>query len=173
MRSVDGVIIECGAFLGATSLMIALLCKLSGIDQKVLMLDRFAGMPAPSDYDLYRTGGELKPPQAQVDALGRQISTLGLEEHVEVLQGLFAETFARLRDRPLRFSFVHIDANIYQSTLEACEFTVPRVTPSGAVIFDDYNGLSDLGARLAIDKYLADRTAKPVPLAECSAYLTF
>ncbi len=70
-----------------------------------------------------------------------------------------------------RFAFAHIDANLFESTREACAFTLPRVAPGGIVVFDDYNGVCDLGARLAIDLCLGRGAVRPSPLAWCSCYL--
>src|SRR5262249_37071932 len=92
VRAVAGDVIECGAFRGATSLALALLGRLNGLPQRVLMLDTFAGMPPPSAFDLYRSGGEFTPPANQVELLRRQIAALGLDDRVEVHQGLFSET---------------------------------------------------------------------------------
>jgi len=39
------------------------------------------------------------------------------------------------------------------------------------MVFDDYNGLCDLGARLAIDLALGASAKQPQALAECSAYV--
>jgi hypothetical protein len=172
-RTVPGDVIECGAYRGATSLLIALLGRLNGVEQKVLMLDTFAGMPAVSDFDLGRQDGEFRPPADQVELIRRQAEALGVGERVEIHQGLFADTFATLAGRGLRFALVHIDANIYQGTLEACRFTIPRVSGGGAVVFDDYNGVCDLGARLAIDEYFADRGIRPQPLTASSAWVRF
>ena len=170
-RTAPGEVIECGAYRGATSLLLALLGRLNGLRQAVLMLDTFAGMPAVSAYDFGRSGGEFRPPADQVELIRRQAEALGVADRVEVHRGLFADTFAALAPRALRFALVHIDANIYQGTLEACAFTIPRVSPGGAVVFDDYNGVCDLGARLAIDEYCADKGFKPLPLVASSAYL--
>jgi hypothetical protein len=170
-RAVPGPVIECGSYRGATALLIALLGKLNGLKQTTFMLDTFAGMPRPSRHDFSRTAGEFVPGQEQVTRIRQQAAALGIEDRIEVYQGLFAETFALLRQRPLQFAFVHIDANIYQGTLEACTFGMPRLADGGAVVFDDYNGVCDLGARLAIDQYLAGTTLKPQPLAASSAYL--
>jgi hypothetical protein len=170
-RHAAGDAIECGAFRGATSLFLALLGLRNGLAQKVLILDTFAGMPAVSDFDLARHPGEFAPPADQVELIRRQAAMLGVADRIEVHQGLFTDTFARIRPRDLRFAFVHIDANIYQGTLDACAFTLPRVVPGGMVVFDDYNGVCDLGARLAIDEYLAERGMRPQPLAASSAYV--
>ena len=168
-RSVAGDFVECGAYRGATSLLIALLGRLCGIDQRVLVCDTFAGMPAVSGYDLGRQDGEFRPPADQVDVMRRQAAALGVSERVEIHQGLFADTLAPVAARNPRFALVHIDANIYQGTLDACRLTIPHVAPGGAVVFDDYNGVCDLGARLAIDEYFAGQSIKPVPLTASSA----
>jgi hypothetical protein len=168
-RTVPGDAIECGAYRGATSLLIALLGRLHGIDQRVLMCDTFAGMPAVSGFDLSRQDGEFRPPPDQVDLIRKQANALGVEDRVEIHQGLFADTLPPLAARGETFAFVHIDANIYQGTLDACRLTIPRVARGGAVVFDDYNGVCDLGARLAIDEYFSGRGVKPVPLTASSA----
>jgi hypothetical protein len=169
VRLTPGEVIECGAYRGATSLLLAVLGKLHDVPQKVLMLDTFEGMPETSAYDSMRTSGEFAPPAGWPDVIRGQIAALGVEDRVEVHQGLFADTFASWTDRDLRFAFAHVDANIYQGTLDACEYVLPRMAIRGAVVFDDYNGITDLGARLAIDTVLGDK--RPAPLAECSAYL--
>jgi Macrocin-O-methyltransferase (TylF) len=168
---VIGDVIECGAYRGATSLLIALLGYLHGIRQTVLMLDTFAGIPETSLYDMSRRRGEFQASANQEELIRRQARQLGVEGRVEIQPGLFSDTFRFLETRPLRFALVHIDANIYRGTLEACEFTIPRTAPGGIVVFDDYNGVCDLGARLAIDQYFYSSGVSPLPLAGYSAYL--
>jgi hypothetical protein len=171
VHAVGGDVIECGAYRGATSILLAVLGKLNDVPQKVLMLDTFAGMPAPSQFDSSRQGGELKPPQGWLEIIRRQLDELGLEDRVEIHQGLFVDTFVKLEPRDIQLSFAHIDANIFQGTLDACEYTMPHMAAGGAVVFDDYNALMDLGARLAIDSFVGRGGHRPLPLAECSAYL--
>jgi Macrocin-O-methyltransferase (TylF) len=168
-RTVAGDAIECGAYRGATSLLLALLGGLHGIQQKVYILDTFAGMPAVSAFDLGRQDGEFRPPSDQVELIRRQAAALGVSDRIDIRQGLFADTLPPLTAAGVKFAFVHIDANIYQGTLEACQFAIPRVLRGGAVVFDDYNGVCDLGARLAIDEYFAGRGIKPQPLTASSA----
>jgi len=170
-RHVPGEVIECGAYRGATSLLLAVLGRHNHLPQKVLILDTFFGMPSVSSYDLSRQPGEFRPSTDQVEMIHRQAESLGVADRVEVHKGLFNDTFSVLKQRDLRFAFVHIDANIYQGTLDACAFTIPRAAPGGMVVFDDYNGVCDLGARLAIDEFLLGRGLNPQPLAATSAYV--
>jgi hypothetical protein len=168
-RVVPGDFIECGAYRGATSLLIALLGRLHGVAQRVHICDTFAGMPAVSGYDLGRQDGEFRPPSDQVEVVRRQAEALGVSERVAIHQGLFADTLPPLTAGDVRFALVHIDANIYQGTLDACRLTIPHVARGGAVVFDDYNGVCDLGARLAIDEYFAGQGVRPLPLTASSA----
>jgi O-methyltransferase len=170
-REAAGEVIECGAYRGGTSLLLAVLGRLNGITKKVLMLDTFSGIPAPSTFDSGRQGGEFEPPEDWPSVIRQQAAALGVDDVVEVHVGLFSDSFPAIGARDLGFSFCHIDANIYEGTLQACEFTLPRVPHGGVVVFDDYNGLCDLGARLAIDVALQESGRRPQPLAECSAYL--
>jgi hypothetical protein len=170
-RAVPGDVIECGSYRGATGLLLAVLGQRHGLRQVVLLLDTFAGSPPVGPFDVARRAGEFVPPDNQIDVIRQQAEALGVADRVEVHRGLFAATFRRLQERPSRFAFVHIDANLYHSTWEACGFTLPRTSPGGLVVFDDYNGVCDLGARLAIDHYLAGTAGKPLPLAGSSAYL--
>lgn len=170
-RAIPGVVIECGSYRGATGLFLALLGRMHGISQKVLLLDTFAGAPRLSCYDTGRQQGEFALNGNPVRQIEQQARLLGIEDRVEIHQGLFADTFARLSGRELAFAFAHIDANLYQSTKEACAFTIPRMLKGGMVVFDDYNGVCDLGARLAIDEHLAPKAIRPSALAACSAYI--
>jgi hypothetical protein len=171
VREMVGDVIECGSYRGATALLLAVLGRMNGIQQRCLMLDTFAGMPAPSRFDGGRSAGEFAPPQDAVAQIGRWADALGVADRIEVHPGLFIETFRRIGTRDQRFVFAHIDANIYASTREACEFVLARLAPGGVVVFDDYNGVCDLGARLAIDQSLRGRFGRPRPLAASSAYL--
>jgi hypothetical protein len=170
-RSAVGDVIECGSFRGTTALFLALLGKKNGLPQKVLMLDTFKGMPPPSRFDPFRFAGEFALFKNQADIIWQRAKTLGIDDRIEVYSGLFSDTFAKLNVRDLRFAFIHIDANIYQGTNEACRFAIPRISPGGIVVFDDYNGVCDLGARLAIDQFFCSRQVRPIPLAAGSAYL--
>jgi hypothetical protein len=170
-RDVPGEIVEFGSYRGATALTLALLGHIHNIRRLTVLLDTFTGTPATNRYDASRSAGEFTPPTNQVGVIRQQAAALGILDQIEIHQGLFAESIRMLQSRNLRFAFVHIDANLYQSTLEACAFALPRISAGGAVVFDDYNGPCDLGARLAIDQSLAGKGVKPLPLVWSSAYV--
>jgi predicted O-methyltransferase YrrM len=169
--STVGDVIECGSYRGATGLFLAVLGREHGLNQTCLLLDTFRGSPAPSRFDGARKASEFNLSSDEVEIIRRQAAALGVAERVKIHAGLFSDTFAALEERPLAFAFAHIDANMYSSTREACDFVLPRMSTGGAVVFDDYNGVCDLGARLAIDRCLRDRPERPQPLAASSAFV--
>lgn len=169
-RTASGDVIECGSYEGATALFLAVLGGSNGVDQVVHLLDTFTGMPGVSSYDLGRVEGEHAAGPGAVDRIRAQARALGVDTVIRIHQGLFADTFAAWGGSAA-FRFAHIDANIYQSTYQACAFVHPRMSAGGIVVFDDYNGSQDLGARLAIDRYYSGTDARVRRLAGSSAYL--
>lgn len=169
-RNIPGDVIEFGAYRGATSLFLALLGRLNSINQKVFMLDTFEGMPESSKFDTNRKGGEYLPQINQVDIINENAKKIGVLDRIFILKGLFKDSINMIKENKNEFAFCHIDANIYSSTYEACDFSIPRMNKGGGIVFDDYNALCDLGARLAIDKYLKG-FIKPTPLSSTSAFI--
>lgn len=170
-RQVNGDDIECGSYRGATGLLLAWLAKRTGLQRRIHLLDTFEGMPETSEYDAGRHAGEFRPSERQVDLIEEQARLLGVADRVVVHAGLFAKTFSSMQSKNPRFAFAHIDANIYAGTRDACEFCIPRVNEGGAIVFDDYNGVCDLGARLAIDESLRRSPLKPHALCASSAFI--
>jgi hypothetical protein len=80
--------------------------------------------------------------------------------------GFFPKTAAAVAD--LRFSFVHLDADLYQSTLDALAFFYPRMNAGGVMLFHD--SIQPGGARTAIETFLASRREA---LLELSGNQTF
>ncbi len=170
-RDVAGDVIECGAYEGGTALCVAALAARHGLPGRVLLADTFTGIPGAGRHDALRRGGEYGGADLPA-AIRARAASLGVADRVELLVGLFADTLpAALADPDRRLSFVHVDANVYEGTRDAVALTLPRLAPGGAMVFDDYNGVLDLGARLAIQEVLAGAGLEPRPLASSSAYV--
>lgn len=169
-RAVEGDVIECGSYKGATALFLAVLGARHGPRQTVHLLDTFSGMPAVSRHDLGRVAGEHDTGPGIIERIRAHARSLGVGDAIRIHAGLFADTFASWHG-PANFRFAHIDANIYASTYEACAFVHPRMTRGGIIVFDDHNSSQDLGARLAIDLYFRGTSARIARLAGSSGYL--
>ena len=54
-----------------------------------------------------------------------------------------------------RFSFVHVDVDLYEPHRDSIEFFWPRLTAGGVMVFDDYGSTYCPGARQAVDEAFA------------------
>lgn len=156
----EGQIAEIGVYRGGTARLLAR--TVEGMGRTVHLFDTFAGMPETDPVrDLHRAGDFAETSLDEVRAF------LAGSPNVRFHPGFFPQTAGPVRDE--RFSFVHVDVDIYQSVRDCCEFFYPRLLPGGVMIFDDYGFLSCPGAKLAVDEFFADKPETPcyLPTAQC------
>ncbi len=131
---VDGAVAEFGVFNGTTAVAIA---GTLGSRRPLLLFDSFRGLPEPTPVDqgtTYKAGdlaGDLETVQ---EALQQTDVTF------EIIEGFFEHTLRGSDHRVL--SFAHVDCDLFDSTVLAIDYILPRLSPGGVIIFDDY-GFSD------------------------------
>jgi len=134
-----GDIAEVGVFRGQSARII---CDVKG-DKVLHLFDTFQGLPEPGSIDTKFKQGEYACSLPQVEKL------LAGQSNVRYYQGLFPGTAGDVEG--CRFSFVHLDVDLYESTRAALEFFYPRMTPGAIVISHDYV-IAD-GVRKAFDEF--------------------
>lgn len=68
------------------------------------------------------------------------------------------------------FSFVHIDVDLYNPTIESVNFFYPRLIKNGVIVCDDYGSIQFPGAKKAIDEFLEKNHCQmfyEVPMGAC------
>jgi O-methyltransferase len=164
-KSIPGDVAECGVFRGRTLLPMAVYLAQDSSSKHVLGFDSFEGFDDAVDVDV-RMGGlpskdkhvaafnetSLKFVQAKISRFGICNTTL--------VKGFFRDTLERHAER--RFSFAHLDCDIYQSYKECLEFFYFRMSAGGVVLFDEYKDPHWPGCTKAVDDFLADKPEKPV-----------
>lgn len=167
-------VIECGSYEGSTGFALALLAERTGRNQRVHMFDIF-GNPDTLEFtpvDGSRQSNEFQIAEDQPERLRTIASRLGIADRVVLHVGLFSRTFPGFVTDPARpLRFAHIDANLYESTRQAAAFVRPMLAPGATVVFDDYHGVTDLGARLAIDEVFGTEARAIRRLSGTSAVL--
>jgi hypothetical protein len=165
---VPGDIAECGVFQGASLLAIGLFVRQHRLGKAVLGFDSFEGFDESIRFDLELGGTALALKkvggmcETSFELLTQKVVRLGLGDVVRLSKGYFADTLPRFADR--RFSFVHLDCDIYQSYRQCLEFFYPRMTPGGILLMDEYNDPPWPGCNLAADEFLADKPERPVEI---------
>jgi len=121
------------------------------------LFDTFEGLPEVADVDSSKFAGgqyrsEFQDVQKYLD--GRQ---------VRFYKGFFPATAEPVQDK--KFSFVHLDADLYESTLAGLHFFYPRMLPGAILICHDY--LTSQGVNMAFNEFFA---GKQEPVIELTGY---
>jgi O-methyltransferase len=148
---IPGPIAEVGVFQGGSA---RLICAVKG-DRDLHLFDTFEGLPAPSQFDPKFKSGSFAASQSQVQSLLSGFCNLHFHK------GLFPASAAGMEH--LRFSFVHIDVDLYKSTRACLDWFYPRLNHGGLLISHDYREVE--GVRKAFQEFFSD---KPECLIELS-----
>lgn len=143
----DGEIAEVGVFAGDSAKTI---CLVKG-SVPLHLFDTFEGHPEVSEVDTQFKKGDSS---AHEIFAKRKLAEY---QNVFFYRGLFPDTAEYVGDT--QFSFVHLDVDIYRSTLVCLEFFYPRMCVGGIILIHDYP--TAIGVLKAIDEFFAN---KPEPV---------
>ena len=145
---VPGNAAEVGVYKGGSSLA---LCH--ALPEKIVFsVDTFAGIP---EDDACGEQGHKRGDfgDTSIQAVRAMLDT-NLCNNSVLLHGDFRNAMIQTVMAPHRFAFVHLDADIWQSTQAAVIFFTPRITVGGGIFFDDYPNVRCEGVRAAVDDLL-------------------
>ena len=144
---------ECGVYRGGTAMLTASVLRDAGASSRPFHLfDTFQGMPDEAGGD---SAGHAPGDFGDTSAAAVQ-SRLAEFTNVRFHPGFIPATLSEVADRS--FAFVHLDLDLYQSTLEALRFFYPRMVKGAVFVADDYGFLRYKdAAKKAIDEFFAAR----------------
>lgn len=148
-----GDIAEVGCFKGGSTKII---CEAKG-NKTLHVFDTFDGLPdlTPDDDEKRFHKGQYSSSIESVKHYLKQY------DNVNFYKGFFPSTAGPVKD--LNFSFVHLDVDLYKTTLEGIKFFYPRMSKGGVMISHDY--IDTPGVKKAFDEFFLDM---PVPVIEMS-----
>lgn len=157
LRSVPGCIIEVGVWRGGTGTILATALQRTKPNETIYLCDTFSGVVKAGLQDAVYRGGEHANTSRELvaDLLRKRNIT-----NAQLLQGIFPdETGARVVARSI--ALCHVDVDVFESAKDIVEWTVPRLSAGGALVFDDYGFATCVGiTRLVNDlKSTGDWTA--------------
>jgi O-methyltransferase len=163
-RDVPGDTAECGVFRGSTSYLICRANEQGRLPRTHFMFDSFAGLSEPRDVDgSYWRQGDLSV--AEATARERLASC----KDAVFLTGWIPTRFDEVADH--KFSFVHVDVDLYEPTRDSLAFFYPRLNPGGMLVLDDYGFRSCPGATRAAEEVLSEAPEKVVALPGGGGFL--
>lgn len=152
-----GAYAEVGVYRGGSA---RFLCAAKG-DAPLHLFDTFAGMPATNPL----TDGHFQPGEFADGTLERVKAYLAGYPNLHFHPGIFPHSTAGLDpDTALRFKFVHLDVDLYLSTLHSLEWFYPRLTRGGVLLTHDYSLPEVPGVKQAFDEFFRDKPEIVVPL---------
>ena len=146
-EDVKGDFAELGVHKGETSKLIFEIAP----SRFFHLFDTFEGF---SEKDLKfenKQGGMYSSKQFSDTSLETVKTHIGQSNHLIFHPGYFPDTAKGLENK--KFSFVHLDADLYLPTIEGLKFFYPRLSPGGVIIVHDYNHIWD-GVKKALDEFM-------------------
>lgn len=158
---VVGDVAECGCARGLSFMQLCLSFSKDHPDwagEGFHVFDSFEGLSEPGEKDLGFDASDADAAQAVRNNMlpGNFAVAFDLVREnihrrfprVELHPGWIPSAFSAVAVR--RFSFVHLDVDLYQPTLDSLDYFFPRLADGGAIITDDYNWP---GARMAFQEF--------------------
>ena len=149
-KKLNGDIAEVGVYRGGSARLMA---EVKG-SRKIHLFDTFEGLPELNQHD---TSDEFYQGQFADTSLHQVKKYLSGFDNIYLYKGYFPDTAGPIRNE--KFSMVHLDVDLHESTKNCLEFFYPRMVKGGVIISHDY--VNSDGVRKAFDDFYSD---KPDPL---------
>ena len=81
-------------------------------------------------------------------------------ENVKIHKGVFPDSAQSIQE--VKFSFVHLDADLYKSTIDSLRFFYPRLISGGIILIHDFH--TD-GIKKAISEFISEMNAHVIDLS--------
>lgn len=145
-KNIPGAMAELGVYRGETAKVLHHMAP----HRELYLFDSFSGLPhqvIKEDCD-----GTVRARTVDFSNTSPQqvLKHIRGSSKVNVIEGLFPETAGSVAD--VTFALVHIDADLYQSTIDALEFFYPKLSPGGTLLVHDYNH-DWPGVKKAVDEF--------------------
>jgi hypothetical protein len=150
----EGDWIEFGSYKGGNAIFLGVLAKVLGFNTTIYACDSFVGMPKTDKRLDLHNEGDYSDVSSQ--DLQSYINSLGLE-NIKLVKGFFEDSLKQSFMDNLKFSFVHIDCDIYSASNTAYDYVKNRMIDKGYIVIDDACVSSCLGATRFVEKTLIQR----------------
>ena len=154
----EGSYAEVGVYQGASAKII---CEAKQ-DKALFLFDTFEGLPEPGPNDRGLIKGQFKSCQNQVSTL------LHCYKNIHIIPGFFPDSAQNIQEKT--FCFVHLDTDIYESTLHCLEYFYKRMTKGGIILTHDY-AKNITGVKLAYKHFFEDKPENIIELTDTQCML--
>ena len=155
-NNLEGAIVECGSWNGGCSRVMNEVSEKYGKKRNVWIFDSFEGLPDSLPIDKKPTGKQAYKGSNKAD---KEICETALKnvgkDRLHIVQGWFKDTLPLSVEKVGPIAFLHLDADLYESTTQCLENLYDLVVPGGLIFIDDYGYYQ--GCKKAVDEFLTSR----------------
>jgi O-methyltransferase len=152
----DGDMVEVGVYQGGSAKLIAEVKN----GKELHLFDTFEGLPKVSEKDTHFGTQYWKTGEFSNTSLENVENYLSNYKNVYCYKGKFPETSEPIKNK--KFSFVHLDVDLYQSTMDCLNFFYPRMITGGIILTHDYH---TSGVRDAFEEFFQDKNIPWIKLS--------
>lgn len=160
-NDIEGSFAELGVYKGLTAKLIHYYAP----ERNLFLFDTFKGFTAQGIESEKKQTGLIIPGNYFSDTNLVKVKRFiaPLNSNICFQQGYFPDSIPALLFNK-KFSFVHLDADLYEPTFKGLHFFYERMTVDGIIVIHDYNSWS--GARKATDEFFYDKIEIPIPMPD-------
>lgn len=153
-NKIEGDILEVGTFGGGSSKLMSLFVE---NNKKIYTYDTYEGLKDVNENDSgFLHNGDFSHSFEEVQR------RLYNNKNVILNKGYFPNCANFSEDK--MFSFVHLDVDTYQSTLNCLHYVYNRLSKNGVIVSHDYNNYPTPGVRKAFDEFFKDKPEHVIPM---------
>ena len=151
VSNIKGEFAEVGVYKGGSA---KILCETRG-EKSLHLFDTFSGLPEKTkeDYQRFNTGNFTS-------SIEETKSNLKDYNYIYYYEGLVKDTFKQVKDK--RFSFVHLDVDLYESTLDCLNLFYENMSLGGIILSHDYS----FGVKRAFDEFFKDKPESVIEISD-------
>ena len=131
--ALEGDLAEVGVYQGGSA---KLICEVKK-EKKLYLFDTFTGLPEVSDDDTHFGQKHWYDNEFSNTSVESIKKLLNRYHNVDIVKGIFPESGKEIADR--KFCFVHLDVDLYKSTIDSLRFFFPKMVPGGIILIHDYH----------------------------------
>jgi hypothetical protein len=159
----DGDMAEVGVYQGGSAKLIAEVKN----ERELYLFDTFEGLPKVSEKDTHFGTSYWKTGEFSNTSLENVENYLSNYKNIYCYKGKFPETSEPIKTK--KFSFVHLDVDLFQSTIDCLEFFYPRMINGGIILTHDYH--TD-GVKQAFNEFCKDKKIPQIQLLGSQCIIT-
>ena len=160
INQVKGDLVELGVYKGYTAKLIHYYVP----ERMLFLFDTYGGFDETDlAFEKSRTGHSIQShfKSACIKDVINYIKPKN--NNIVTIEGVFPGSLPK-NFRGRIFSFVHIDMDLYEPTMEALNFFYPRMSKGGYIVIHDYNTWS--GAHESVDEFFRSKAESPIPMPD-------